>query len=823
MKLYDMARPSSGMLTLLLVSALNLSSRLVLLSAESRDWHISVGRALANDAGIQTALGDLETSAAKFGIQIAPLVEGGTLSRNLIVVGAPERNALTALLVQDHTISLQELGDPQSFEIASGVTKGRRVVVVTGGSVLGEVYGLYWIWDRLRVNGEIPVINISRKPELKIRFTGGASTNAISNALRYGATWVSGGQSVNDLIPWDVEPEKSQNAKNREEFRKIINYAHSLHLKVFVYEDEFSYHPSLLETFNATLNPADPAFWKAVEEKYRRLFKALPEIDGVKIRTGEFTRVGGDYRAFDVMHDGELCDWSLAKRYRTWVKKMHEVVVGEFGKTYYQRTWIPNAYEQHSVAAVYRQIFTDDVPVRGLYLSPYLSTTDRYFYQPYNPTFNQTPHNMVALLASLDYHSDGGAEIFPTFPGAYFQGGLKSILAAPKSNLKGVEFATPAHESSDTANVTAYVAARLAWNPQEDLQQIATDFAAIHFGRPAAKPMADMLMLSDNAYKYGIYIEPASYGEFSSLRHLRLTTFPAMGFPELDNGRKHIEFLKRIYFRCQPWLDETLLYLDHGLAVAQSMKEKFRKVEPLIADEDSAKRVQSSLELTYLLIKANNLYVKTCFKYFEYRDHPSADSKRALAKLTSSLASAMHEFSTSPGCHYRLDGMEQLLKNAHQALEDLPKAERILAEAPDDNGIEKRIRTQQTKELRVFEQHRSEAVKLLHWAGRIDGIDKLRVKGRQLKIEHVRYDPIQQMTYEFSAPLPGKAVTVIPVKGQSRSFDPFVLEQPSEKNNYTVTVYLSDFPEPGYSWWKFDLYYIAKSPEELGLQSPWQR
>ena len=335
--------------------------------------------------------------------------------------------------------------------------------------------------------------------------------------------------------------------------------------------------------------------------------------------------------------------------------------------------------------------------------------------------------------------------------------------------------------------------------------------------------MADLLMLSDKAYKYGIYIEPVSYGEFSSLRHLRLTTFPAMGFPELDNGRKHIEFLQKIYFRCQPWMEETLLYLDHGLAVAQSMREQFLKAEPLIANAKTAEKVRCYLDLTYLLIKANNLYVKTFLGYFEYRDHPSKENKQSLTELASELTKTMREFLAAPGCHYRLGGLQQLLKNTHQALKDLPKAERLLADAPNDQEIKRLVRTQQAKGSQVLEQYRSEAVKLLHWQGRIDGIDKLNVKGSELNIEHVRYDPIQQMTYQLTASLPEKAVTVIPVKSQSRSFDPFVLEQPSEKNNYTVTVYLSDFPEHGYSWWKFDLYYIAKSPEELGLSVPWQR
>ena len=66
-----------------------------------------------------------------------------------------------------------------------------------------------------------------------------------------------------------------------------------------------------------------------------------------------------------------------------------------------------------------------------------------------------------------------------------------------------------------------------------------------------------------------------------------------------------------------------------------------------------------------------------------------------------------------------------------------------------------------------------------------------------------------------------KEFTVIVKDIQSRSFGPFVLEQPNPDNNFTATLYLSDSPMHGYSWWKFELYYIPRSPKEIGLDVPW--
>ncbi|VAX18215.1 hypothetical protein MNBD_IGNAVI01-1966, partial [hydrothermal vent metagenome] len=160
--------------------------------------------------------------------------------------------------------------------------------------------------------------------------------------------------------------------------------------------------------------------------------------------------------------------------------------------------------------------------------------------------------------------------------------------------------------------------------------------------------------------------------------------------------------------------------------------------------------------------------------------------------------------------------------NISDALKDVEKAEELLADAPNDDGIKKMIDDQQAKYIDVLEKYKEEAVKIVYWQGRIDGRDLLKVKGNKIEIEHLRYDPILETSEDFSTPLPAKDYTVVVKEIQSRSFGPFVLEQPSKNNDYTATLYLSDFPKHGYSWWKFELYYIPRQPEELGLTVPWR-
>jgi hypothetical protein len=791
-----------------------------LFATETEKWFVVVDIPLATDEAIQVAIDDLNEAGKLFDIEFIKTTDLKNKYQNSIIVGSPERNNLTKSLISNNDLKLNGNSCEQAYEIISKTIDRQKIMIVSGGSALGEAYGLFWILDRLKVNGEMPEINTMREPELKIRFSSGGSKAQMQQALRNGATWVWGSHSANKLVPWNSEPERTENAKNRAEISELVEYAHALHLKYIVYEDEFSYHPSLLEEFNATLNPEDPAFWNAVQAKYRRLLTAIPNIDGIRQRTGESTRVGGNFKSFDMMHDGDS-HWSLAKRYSTWVKKIHEVVVGEFDKIYYQRTWVTSSYEQHSMPEVYKEIFTDEIPVKNLYMSPYMSTTDRYFHQPYNPTFNQTPHNMIVLLSPLNYHGNNNCGILPTFPGTYYQGGLKTYLSVENSNCKGSDFGSILNEGWDTWTLTAYTVYRLTWEPHIDVKEIAHDFAAMYFGIESADEIAELLMLTPKIYKYGMYIAPAAHGQFASLTHLRLTTFPVKGLPNLDSGRKHIEFLYDIYLRCRPWIEETYLYLDHGLELADKARVIANKSASKIMDTNKKERLINNAEMTYRLVAANNLYVKAMISYFQYRENISTENKYQLTQYSNELAAAMTAFSKVPGFVYRLDGMKQLQVNIAEALNNVESANKVLAMAPNDAGIDKLIDDQQAKYKEVLERYKDEVVKLVYWQGRVDGRDLFKVKGKNIEIEHLRYDNILETSEKFSAELPEKEYTVIVKDLQSRSFGPFVLEQPSGENNYTVTLYLSDSPMSGYSWWKFELYYIPRPPKELGLEVPW--
>lgn len=799
-------------------------------SQTSRNWQLMVPAQLQQEEAVRVAINDLKTFAKEIGITFQVTDDKAAIKSSSIIVGDQSLNQATARFLRKDLISLKRIDDEQGYEIVTKQIDGKKVLVIASESVIGNVYGLYWLWDRMRVYKTIPDINTIRIPALKTRMSlawgrspfGGGSKETMQQALRQSINWVSGAPIL-DLVPWNSEPEKSINSENREKTRKLIDYAHSIHMKYFCFANEFTFHPSLLKEFDATLSPCDSNFWMALQYKYRKLFKALPELDGIEVCNDDISGFWDDYRGFDLMHQGVGCDIPYTKRFQTFVKKLSEVVVEEFDKTYFHFTWGLVAHEQHYSAEVFREIFNEELPVDNLYLISKITAADRWWHQPYNPTFNQSPQQTLVAFETMNYYEGGSSNIFPTFSGQYFQGGLQSFLRPEDSNVRGAGFlVTSSKKGWDTRAAYSYVLYRLTWDPNEDIKQIAEDFCAINFGQDVAQAMAEIYLMTPVAYKYGLHIEPISYGRFNSFIHMRVNVFPGMGYPRIDDGREHMEFLQSIYLRCKPWQYETLDDLDHGLETSKKMIEKYKEIKPQIEDKELAQELEDKLNMTRWLIETNNEYVKTTFDYFAYRENPNEITKQKLSKSYKRLLEAKKSFMKTPDFGYKLFGVDQLINNAGQAIEDLAKAEQKLGAAPTREQLEKAITRQQDLYKKLLEKYKDESVKLLYMEIKVDGRDLLVVHEDTYKIKNLRWDGAHVQKIKSFTKLPKEEVTVIPVDIQSRPMHPFILEQPNADNDYTVTVYLYDKPGAD-GIMEFELYYIPRSPKEVGLDLPWKK
>ncbi len=801
-----------------------------LFAQSPQNWQIVVPDEFLQEEAIKVALNDLTTYAEEINVKFEIVDDNTTIKKLAILVGNPSDNKATDLLQKNSSASLKGIDDDQGYEILTYDQGENKRIIIAGNTVIGNVYGLYWLWDRMRVYKSIPDINIIRIPALKTRMSlawgrrpfGGGSEETMQQALRQSINWVSGAPIL-DLVPWNSDPESSTNASNRIRTNELIDYAHSLKMKYFCFANEFTYHPSLLKENDATLSPCDDNFWNALQDKYRKLFTALPNLDGIEVCNDDISGFWDSYRGFDLMHQGEDCDLPYTKRFQKFVNTLADVVIDEFDKTYFHFTWGLVAHEQHYSAEVFREIFNENTRVDdNLFLIPKITAGDRWWHQPYNPTFNQSPHQTLVAFETMNYYEGGSSNIFPTFSGQYFQGGLQSFLSPENSNVRGAGFlVNSSNKGWDTPSAYSYVLYRLSWNPDEDITQIAEDFAAINFGQNAAKSMAEIYLMTPVAYKYGLHIEPISYGRFNSFIHMRVNVFPGMGYPQIDDGREHMEFLESIYLRCKPWLYETLDDLDHGLETAKKMVDKYKAAKAEIDNKKLAQELENRLSMTRWLIQTNNEYVKTAFDYFAYRDNPNETSKAKLESSYNKLLETKKSFMAVPGFGYKLFGVDLLINSTNEILQDLEQANNKLSVAPTRDQLEITITNQQKLYKSVLAKYKEEAIKLLHIEVKVDGRDLLIIKGDKHRIKNLRWDGAHVQKIKFFDKLPEDEVTVIPRDIESRPMHQFILEQPNKENDYTVTVYLYDKPGAD-GIMEFELYYIPKSPDKIGLKLPWK-
>jgi hypothetical protein len=252
---------------------------------------------------------------------------------------------------------------------------------------------------------------------------------------------------------------------------------------------------------------------------------------------------------------------------------------------------------------------------------------------------------------------------------------------------------------------------------------------------------------------------------------------------------------------------EAIEHLDRGLVATLQMKELFEEAGPSIEDAGMRTKIAEEVDLTHALVATNNLYVKTCYAYFEYREKRDEESRKHLEETLSSLDESVRDFRETPGFCYRLDGIETLIDLAQAAAQDLEAAEASLAGAPARPETLARIAKQQSRMKGIVEEREKDLKKILHWRGKVDGTDVLSIRGDEVGVEHLQGDDPQEMEARFIDSLPQTAGVALLKDLDSPDYHPFVLQQPGPGNDYTLKIYLLDRP-PGYSWWEFEVYWM---------------
>jgi len=786
-----------------------------------RSWAVTGDPELLEDAAVKAGLDELASVLEGIKVRLIRGRTGGVTGKTIVLEKGrvPEAG--------DTEIPDWPLIAESSFVVGSDEGENRTIRLRAEGP-LGIAYSIFFLADRIRVDGALPRLKGMIHPELPYRIAGcggpvssgpegpGDSDQDLAETRERFRAWareaVKRGynfvvvRNTEDYVPWPDEAYGRRSEGFRKHLKEVLDIAHSHHLKVLLMGDELCYHPSLLEKAGASPSVKDERLWDALRTKYRDLFLSLPDLDGVATRIGEnIPRY--DFQTLDPIHSAESePDPRIEERYRRFVKVMHEVVVGEFDKIFLHRTWVTNVHEQHSVPQIYSATFTPDVPARNLLISIKLTSGDQWYpYEPYNATFGVTPHTTVAQGELYSGYHGGGSYI--EFPARYFQAALEwAVRRGTRGIFNGLILPSDGPRGL-TADAILYVFSRLGWNPRMSVEELTKDWAAATFGREVKEEVAEIFLEGSVAVRNGLYIRQPGLRNWEPLRHVRTNDFVLKGNPEWDNGKAHDDFLREVYLECKPWFDQTISELDYGISTCKKMLERFEAIKGRIRDPEKSKSLESLLSHGLAAVRLNAHYVKAFLYYFRYREDRGEEAKAllegVLADLEGSLEAYRSEFK-----YYNVHGILAFVDLARRALKDLEGAERRLAESPTEEEIQEMFRRARHDDEEALRQH-PEALLIATWKGSVDGRDILRIRGGTFTIEHISDDPIASPVMTTHAELPRDRPCRMVIRVLSKRGTVFIRDQPRAENGYTTTIYVED-RIPGMAPVAFQLFAICE-------------
>jgi hypothetical protein len=786
-------------------------------------WQVIGEEEVLKDEAVRSGLDELEGSLREIGLAItSPPDDPGDAGKFVLRI-----EDIPVDVPDGRTPQETELTRDSAYEIAADPGPPRSGLI-RAQSPLGLTYALFALADAVQVEGKVPDKKEKVRPFLPYRFaySGGpieqslsgpevsdevlaASREVFEENLRkvlkcgYNFVVVSG---TENYVPWKDPTYGARSEKYRKYLAEYIEAAHAHHLKIMLMGDEFTYLPALLERFQIKPSVKEPGLWEALKDKYRGIIEACPELDGVATRIGEHIP-HYDFQTLDLIHSRESePDPRIEERYRQFIKTMHGVAVGEYGKYYLNRTWVVNVHEQHSVPQVFEATFTPEVPADNLIFSIKLTTADQWYHgEPYNPTYGTTHHTTVAEGELYSGYQGRGTYI--DYPARYFQAALEwATDRGTKGVSNGVVASRRGYGTGLTSDAILYVYSHLAWNPRGSADRLTEDWAAATFGREVKKEIAEIFLLGAVAIRDGLYIRQPSLRNWDPIRHLRCDTFVLKGNPEWDNGKGHVQFLKELYLECKPWLDQTISELDSGVSVGRRMLSIYGGCRDRIADEEKAVELGGLLEHGLASLQLNRAYVGSFLRYFRYREEPSPENRSFLEQELDGVDENLDSYCGKYDL-YNVRAITLLRDLGRQALEDIQGAERLLEESPTSTEIDEMFARAEEESAKLLEKN-PDAILVATWKGTMDGRDLLRIKDGAATIEHISDDSVISPLLTPHNDIPKDRPCRIVIKPLDIRGAAYVKEQPTQQNDYTVTIFLQDLV-PGKYVFQIEIYAIC--------------
>ena len=437
------------------------------------------------------------------------------------------------------------------------------------------------------------------------------------------------------IYPAD-SPYRARQDAMKEQVGQMWRYAHDMGMRVVFKTDMLALSDPLEAylTGEGIFDAADPRLWEVYRAGFDELLGDLDWVDGLMIRIGE----GGSI----YNHEGSNYYSALKVTDSAAVLRMLDAateVAAQHDDTIYFRTWsvgVGDVGDMHTNPETYERLF-DGYQKDNLVVSTKFTQGDFDSYLPLNPTLEVgEQQRIVELQGRREF------EAFSSIPndvGPVHQTALRTFLAA-NDRIEGVWLWTQdggpwrAGPLSlylkdgfwQLADLNAYTAARLAWDPDVDLGAATGDWIRAMFSSdPAtASAIGEVMALSRQAVLDGLYIGP--YAE-KQVFALGLEPPPMMWIFKWDIVSGDSASLSAVYFASKGRIDEAIA---EGAGAVDAVKEMQAALADITVDATTlhdpavGQALKDSVDYEVDLLTTLQAYRTMVLRYYEWLDTGSS-------------------------------------------------------------------------------------------------------------------------------------------------------------------------------------------------------
>ena len=195
-------------------------------------------------------------------------------------------------------------------------------------------------------------------------------------------------------------------------------------------------------------------------------------------------------------------------------------------------------------------------------------------------------------------------------------------------------------------------------------------------------------------------------------------------------------------------------------------------------------------------------------RFFAYEELKDGRSRKIAERAVGRLRRALERYRDKVGW-FQTPGIDAFLDLADSAFDDLDAYLRALGSAPGLLDTKRMLEDGRKRDIELC--RRPGARKVLRLEVDVDGADLIRIRGRELEIQHISCESFKDLRYEFETDVPragSLAIRPLEVRGFA-----YVAEQPTARNDYTAKIMITD-PQNGRSVYRLEVWWVPEGGSE---------